>query len=974
MKRFVLQLTKNVAQVAMFCVLFCFCAANLMAQTHRLSGPYTEYITSTDRYEWIVPDGVTELKIEGVGGGGAGGFRIEIPTSQGTNYSWQWSTGGGGGAAYARVNALAVEPGQKLITYVGAKGLSTVSTRRNGGNTLVYYQNESNLVLKAEGGKSVLNDRDNIGKAGGSKDNCVGDVAFSGGKGGNGYYNRPWINTTASGSGGGAAGSNGDGSPGVDGTSNHGWAGGSGGNGDLGGAGGAGKNGYNQNGGAGGNYGGGGGGGNSGWVNESADGGAGGPGVIRITYYVDECYHAPVISTVAPPEDRCAGYSEYYVVATVTPGAAAITTYTWTGDVQGTTATGVVYPTDPNDPTYICGKTYSYTFSVMDANNCASDTVSGSFTISNPAISFNTIPTQTGTKVSESPEQYGVPDITDVLKASLATGCANTLIVTGSTPAPGAILEHDLTTVTYHVKDMCGNTFDKDVSIYNPLEPDGGGGGIVPGSLTLSLTADKERLCATQQATLTANVSGGTGPYTYSWTGTGLQDGGADNVKKTTATTDIPTTETSATYSVLVTDHNGLTANASITIYTNPAASNLTDVNAGENCAPFSYTYTPASVPANTNYTWQITSNDGVQNASSILYPQSQFYAYALKNTALETKTVVYTVSTTTTTGGVACPGNDFNITIKIKPSIENDANFEFNTTDASATLWYGACDTLMTLDVPTYHTDITEYASSLTLTPNMGTINSDGKLEIRLAAGENVIVWTITDPCGYSVSKTQTITVNYPPCTGTVSDGSGNSYEVVRVGCECWTKSNLKAQKYVGGGDIASAEGYYSADNPNTDENIDKFGRLYTWYSAVNVTEGDDNATPTLTTEPTSHMQYVQGICPQGWAIPSQESFQSAFTAAGGTDNLKSSDGNLWLPGGAGTDASGFSAVGAGYYDSNIDRYVNLLGETYWWDDEAVTISEAACSSITHTCPYLLSTKMNKHFGLSVRCVRRAN
>ena len=967
MKKFVLQLTKNVAQVAMFCVLFCFCAANLMAQTHQLSAPLEYRATTFDRIEWVVPNGVTEVKIEGIGGGGAGGYQACIGTSESIigKYGWQWATGGGGGAAYARLNTYTVEPGHKLIIYVGEGGVCTQSGWRDGGNTLVYYDNENNasLILKAEGGKSVHNDRDINGKAGGKKENCIGTVKYSGGNGGNGFYNSPMLNQRASGGGGGAAGTDGDGGPGGNAQQSKGGKGGNAGAGELGGAGGGGKHGYNLDGENGGNYGGGGSGAIDNWCNQDGNGGQGGGGIVRITYRIDACYPFPEVQVLAPPTDRCAGEAEYDVVATVTAGKGTISNYIWTDDAQGNTATGKIYPPSTSN----CGATYNYTLTIKRSDECESAPKSGSFTIENPAISFNSVGVQNAALVGT--DLYGVPDITDVLKSKVATGCGNTLMVINATPAVGTTLTNGTTTsVTYHVKDMCENEADIDVAIYAPTP-----GEVVTDPLTLTLTADKTRICAGDFATLTANVSGGKTPYTYVWTGD-LQDGSAANNKKTVASTTIPASVTSATYSVKVTDNDGAEVNATITIYTNPAVASASNVTLEPTCAPFSYTYTLPSAPANTNYTWDISSVSGITNAVPMLTPQSSFFTYGLNNTSLATGTIVYTVSTETTTEGVACAGADFDITITLKPSIQNDPNFEISTTDASATLWHGACDTLMTLDVPTYHTDITEYATSLTLTPNMGTINSDGKLEIRLGVGENIIVWTVTDPCGYSVSKNQKVTIEYSPCTGTVDDGDGNSYEVVRLGCECWTKTNLKTTTYAGGGNIASAEGYYSTEYPNTSDNIDKFGRLYTWYSAVNVTEGDDNATPTLTTDPTSHIQYVQGICPQGWAIPSQESFQSAFIAAGETDNMKTTDGSLWLPGAAGTDASGFSAVGAGYYDSNIDRYVNLLGETYWWDDEAVTVSEAACSSITHTCPYLLSTKMNKHFGLSVRCVRRVN
>lgn len=990
MKKFVLQLTKSFAQITMVCAILCIFLGDVMGQVPRLTGPHYKEFTKSSASEqtWTVPDGVTKLRIEAVGAGGAGGYRVEIPTWQTANYEQEWSTGGGGGGAYARVNELDVKTGDRIIVIVGEGGVCTSAQSRHGGNTEVYKQELNSdltfaareLKVKAAGGKSVGNNRDKYGKAGGKVADCVGEVKHNGGNGGNGYYNkwyidypiigRRWygaINTTSSGAGGGAGGPDGDGGNGTNGAENLGMDGGLAGPGwDKSGNGAGGKAGSNQDGGAGGNYGGGGSGGNSNWVNESANGGKGGDGFVRITYYVNECYNGPKIVELVPPADKCAGFSEYDVTAQIQNGNGTLT-YTWTGDAHGANNIGAIHPSATNN----CGETYNYSLTVIDELNCESDPATGSFTITNPTMAFQD---DIIVEANEESGHFYVPNIASQLPSYMTDGCGNGLSIVNVTPAIGEELTAPSTIVIYKVQDICGNQKDVRVSVVTD-------GSIVPpspgGSFTLSLTANKERLCAGEQATLTATANGGTAPITYTWSGTGLLDGGADNIKKTTATSTLSSTESSAVYSVTARDNAGNTATATITIYTNPVAADAADVDAGAQCSPFDYTYTVPTAPANTLYSWQISSNTGVEHATAFATPQPFFFAYGLDNTALESKTVTYTVTPVTSTGGTMCAGSPFDITITIKPSIENDAAFSFTATDVTCQLYYGMCDTLLTIDIPTYTTNITEYASSLTATPSMGTINSDGKLEVRLSEGETTITWTITDPCGHSIERTQKVTVTYPPCTGTVSDGSGNSYEVVRVGCECWTKTNLKAEKYdseAGGGDIASAEGYYSSEYPNTDENIDKFGRLYTWYSAVNVAEGDDSAEPTLTEDGTSHIKYVQGICPDGWAIPTEYSYQNAFIYAGSAEALKTEDATLWLPGKNGTNTSGFTAVGAGYYDSNIDRYVNLLGETNWWNDESVSVSNAACSSITHSCPYVLSKDMNKHFGLSVRCVRRAN
>ena len=88
----------------------------------------------------------------------------------------------------------------------------------------------------------------------------------------------------------------------------------------------------------------------------------------------------------------------------------------------------------------------------------------------------------------------------------------------------------------------------------------------------------------------------------------------------------------------------------------------------------------------------------------------------------------------------------------------------------------------------------------------------------------------------------------------------------------------------------------------------------------------------------------------------------------------MKTTDESKWLPGSAGTDATGFKAVAAGYYDSFTGKYLNLLGEIFFWTSETTTASEAKCMSISYYCPQALFQDRTKGMGYSVRCVRRAN
>ena len=219
---------------------------------------------------------------------------------------------------------------------------------------------------------------------------------------------------------------------------------------------------------------------------------------------------------------------------------------------------------------------------------------------------------------------------------------------------------------------------------------------------------------------------------------------------------------------------------------------------------------------------------------------------------------------------------------------------------------------------------------------------------------------WTLTDAKGNSVSCTQTILLN-PPCNGvTFTDIDGNSYDEVLVGTSCWMKQNLKTRHYANGTVVPIAKAYYAADYPDTISNVNTFGRLYSWYSAVNVPENS-------TTVPTEVDGQVQGVCPTGWYMPKDEHFSEILTYGGAS--LKSS--TLWLNGLNGTNSTGFTGLPAGYYDAAANEFLFLYGNSGFWSATYTTSVKGPCCSLDFNCPDLLFANYIKGNGNSVRCVK---
>jgi len=245
-----------------------------------------------------------------------------------------------------------------------------------------------------------------------------------------------------------------------------------------------------------------------------------------------------------------------------------------------------------------------------------------------------------------------------------------------------------------------------------------------------------------------------------------------------------------------------------------------------------------------------------------------------------------------------------------------------------------------------------------------------------------SLLSWSVTDMCGTPFTISQNVNVKFPPCgadnynphlfpftpydtTYKAKDYEGNLYETVRMGCDCWTRDNLKSLQYTDGTDVAVAKAYL-----NIEENADTYGRLYTWYSAVKLPEGTGDAVAPLNAD-----NKPQGICPTGWYLPSEEDFarMSNLSNIDGESVGVKSEGtnNHWLGNEVGTNATGFNALPAGFYNSATDRYFNLIGDAYFWSSSTTSTASAPCCALTHSCPSILITDNNKGYGYSIRCIK---
>ena len=152
----------------------------------------------------------------------------------------------------------------------------------------------------------------------------------------------------------------------------------------------------------------------------------------------------------------------------------------------------------------------------------------------------------------------------------------------------------------------------------------------------------------------------------------------------------------------------------------------------------------------------------------------------------------------------------------------------------------------------------------------------------------------------------------------GPVIDIDGNIYQTVKIGDQIWMAGNLKVTHFPDGSVIPLVEDNAYWNSLETNElaycwynneinNRDLYGGLYTWAAAMNG-QSSSIANPSQ----------VQGICPDGWHLPSDAEWTQLFNFLGGTSvaggKLKEAGTINWSsPNTGATNESGFTALPSG-------------------------------------------------------------
>ncbi len=201
-----------------------------------------------------------------------------------------------------------------------------------------------------------------------------------------------------------------------------------------------------------------------------------------------------------------------------------------------------------------------------------------------------------------------------------------------------------------------------------------------------------------------------------------------------------------------------------------------------------------------------------------------------------------------------------------------------------------------------------------------------------------------------------------------------GQKYKTAKIGDQVWMAENLN---------FAYTGVPYNVNDREIDdstswcygrklENCATYGRLYTWATAIDSIALENDASNSQIcgfkkkcTLPT----VVQGICPEGWHLPTMEEWRTLINAFGGS---KTAGKYLF--------SDGFSAFPAGKkYD--LGSFINMGSEAYFWsasewdNDRAYSIELHDYIQwqdniqLEYFKTYTLDAR--KYLGYSVRCVK---
>jgi len=370
--------------------------------------------------------------------------------------------------------------------------------------------------------------------------------------------------------------------------------------------------------------------------------------------------------------------------------------------------------------------------------------------------------------------------------------------------------------------------------------------------------------------------------------------------------------------------------------------SNNPDINGGNNVASTNgtgpYSVSVTGLNANTIYYARAyaSNNVGISYGQEVNFSTTAFQApSAITNVALNLSQTKATLN-----GTVNANGNSTTIT------------FEYGTTT-------------------TYGTEVNATPSNVT-----GNSNIDVSFYLTgLTAGETYQyrIKAINEGGVVTGSNISFNTIDASVC----QDIEGNIYETEEVGNQIWMIENLASSIYPNGSTIplvsnnaqwANIEDSNTGDAHcfyNDDSNSD-YGALYTWAAAMGDNAISSSANPSE----------IQGVCPDGWHLPSDAEWTELTNFLGGENvsggKMKETGTTHWIePNSGATNESNFSALPSGFRSNNSGIFDYQGRRGYWWSSTQHSNTFAWYRYPSYNNDDIYRNSYNKSYGFAVRCIK---
>jgi len=250
----------------------------------------------------------------------------------------------------------------------------------------------------------------------------------------------------------------------------------------------------------------------------------------------------------------------------------------------------------------------------------------------------------------------------------------------------------------------------------------------------------------------------------------------------------------------------------------------------------------------------------------------------------------------------------------------------------------------------------------------------------------EGLQIFNLTTKCleFFVYGSWQRMSCGFDCGTDIIDSRDANIYKTVKIGSQCWLQENLRYLPSV----VASSTGsatvpYYYVYGYNgtvlsaavAHANYSTYGVLYNWTAALNGSAGSS-----------INPSGVQGICPNGWHIPSDNEWKELElflgmdpsvvdnTAWRGTDQgnkLKTSGTSHWTsPNTGATNSSGFSALPGGIRTVS-GAFELIYDRAYFWTASKSSPSGAFYRTLLYTHSNVGRATFVEDYGMSVRCVK---